>query len=316
MNSDRDVHDDLTARLSLGMATLMRLPLQRQQHEVLRSAARLGLLNIDTAPIYGLGQAECCIGEFQAKQTSVRFDITTKVGITKTLAGRIAGRVQGPVRAAIKRSPVLRGLGRAASGGMVGQASPGAYQSSFDNSLRAMRQTTIPALLAHDIGWNEGGAELLEFLKNQRELGFAGRVGVAGEASLVRPWIPRLPERSILQVPAKELFRLPPEQHSHSIRLYGLISSFLEPTRISGSSIFRQLKAKANLLSGEIEESTALVALLIHIFLAEPVETIIVGTTQAPRLEALVTTLNQIGGDTLESLPSAAELVEVLRDGR
>ena len=97
----------LTTPLGLGCAGLFRLASASDRRRVLDAAFDAGVKHFDVAPMYGLGRAEFELGRFARRRRS-DVVIATKFGIDPTVLGQVAGRVQGPVRAVLRRVPQMQ----------------------------------------------------------------------------------------------------------------------------------------------------------------------------------------------------------------
>lgn len=180
-------------RLGFGCAGIFRLPRRADRQALLDAAYDAGIRHFDVAPIYGLGRAETELAVLLGRRRD-EVAVTTKFGIDVTAVGRLAGRLQGPVRAALARRPNLQAgvalSGRGPSSGALGRAlytAPGYSAStahrSLHRSLRALGTTYVDGLALHDPG---GGVltalpDLIEELESQQRSGRIRCWGVAGE---------------------------------------------------------------------------------------------------------------------------------------
>lgn len=150
----------VTSPLGLGCATIFHLPRPSDRRAVLDTAFAHGVTHFDVAPMYGLGLAEPELGSFLRGRRS-QVTVTTKFGIDPTSLGRAAGRLQRPVRAALRRLPragrTLKSSGRSVSSGSVGRLlytsepyTPDAVRRSLDRSLSLLRTDYIDVFLIHD----------------------------------------------------------------------------------------------------------------------------------------------------------------------
>jgi D-threo-aldose 1-dehydrogenase len=160
---------------------------------VLETAYEVGIRHFDVAPMYGLGMAEPELASFIARRRD-ECTITTKFGIDLTPLGRMAGRIQRPVRMALHRSPNLgneiRQSGQNPTAGWVGRMlySSNGYNAhsaaaSLDRSLTSLGTDYIDIFLLHDPGAAIAGhgEELIEYLDGQMSAGRIRSWGVSGD---------------------------------------------------------------------------------------------------------------------------------------
>lgn len=149
-----------TSPIGLGCATLFHLPRPSDRRAVLDTAYTHGITHFDVAPMYGFGLAERELGSFLQRRRG-QVTVTTKFGIDPTLLGRAAGRLQRPVRAALRRLPRtgrgLKSSGRGVSSGYVGRLlytsepyTPDAVRRSLERSLSSLQTDYVDVFLIHD----------------------------------------------------------------------------------------------------------------------------------------------------------------------
>jgi D-threo-aldose 1-dehydrogenase len=150
----------VTSPVGLGCATLFHLPRPSERRAVIHTAFAGGITHFDVAPMYGFGLAESELGSFlQGRRGEIT--VTTKFGIDPTPLGRAAGRLQRPVRTALRRLPRtgrgLKSSGRGPASGAVGRLlytsepyTPDAVRRSLDRSLAALRTDYVDVFLVHD----------------------------------------------------------------------------------------------------------------------------------------------------------------------
>lgn len=152
--------DIATSAMGLECATLFHLPDPADRRLLLDAAYDAGVRHFDVAPIYGLGLAEAELASFLGRRRSA-VTITTKFGIRPTALGRLAGRAQRPVRAALNRLPSVGQGIREAGGGpgsgpagrllySTGPYTPHSAQMSLERSLHALRTDHVDIFLLHD----------------------------------------------------------------------------------------------------------------------------------------------------------------------
>ena len=183
--------DITTTAVGFGCASLFRLPRAVDRRLVLESAYDAGIRHFDVAPIYGLGLAEAELAAFLSRRRD-RCTVTTKFGIDVTRLGKTAGRIQRPVRTALRRSQTLRAelkqSGQNPTAGWVGKLlySSNGYTSnsaelSLDRSLKALETDYIDVFLLHDPSGDISGQsqDLVDFLDSQINAGKIRSWGVA-----------------------------------------------------------------------------------------------------------------------------------------
>jgi aryl-alcohol dehydrogenase-like predicted oxidoreductase len=153
-----------------------------QAREILGHAVAAGVTVVDTANIYGQGQSEQIIGDFEHSERH-RFFVITKVG--QYLPG---GRAfLSPIKAAVRRaarSPIVsRYLRRARAGSLPKNFSPAAIAASVDGSLKRLRRPRVDLLLLHnptldDLRNGEASNTLVELKRS----GLASSIGVSCES--------------------------------------------------------------------------------------------------------------------------------------
>jgi D-threo-aldose 1-dehydrogenase len=184
-------YDFATSALGFGTAGIFHEPSRSIRTQLIETALDVGVLHFDVAPIYGLGLAEAELGQALRKRRD-SVVIATKVGIGLTPLATVLGRVQGPVRSALKKSPRMQEQARdsAASpssgplGGLLYKSTfdRRAAQRSLDRSVRNLG-THIDLLLLHDPEPGQIDAnEVRDFLERARLDGHIRSWGVAGEA--------------------------------------------------------------------------------------------------------------------------------------
>jgi len=150
----------VTTCIGLGCASLFHLPRPDDRAAVLRTAFDEGVRHFDVAPMYGFGLAEPELGRFLRGRRD-QATITTKFGIDPSALGRAAGRLQRPVRSALRHLPQvgsgLKSAGRGPGSGWMGRAlyspipyTPDAARRSLDRSLAMLGSDHVDVFLVHD----------------------------------------------------------------------------------------------------------------------------------------------------------------------
>jgi D-threo-aldose 1-dehydrogenase len=163
--------------LGLGCATLggSRVGVSRQEAEaIVRAAWLAGVRHIDTAPYYGFGQAERCVGDEMRPVPRDEWVLSTKVGrlLRPRLTRPEAGKHQHPMPFDAVYDYSYDGI-----------------MHSFEDSLQRLGLARIDILYVHDIGAMQHGSTahpgLMRTLRDSgyralEELRSAGVVGAIG----------------------------------------------------------------------------------------------------------------------------------------
>ena len=133
--------------LGLGCATLggSRVQVSREEAEaIVRAAWAAGVRYVDTAPYYGFGQAERCVGDALRNMPRDEWVLSTKVGrLLRPRTTSAATRSQQP--------PMPFET--------LFDYSYDAVMRAFEDSLQRLGLARIDVLYAHDIGAMQHGAE-------------------------------------------------------------------------------------------------------------------------------------------------------------
>lgn len=198
-----------TTQLGFGGSSIMGVLNRRQSLDVLESAFDAGIRHFDTAPMYGYGEAESCLGEFLSRHRG-EVTVTTKFGIppAKKSAAMRAGRAfAGPV---LQRFPALkRQLQRGPQAGNKGEArgvavanpifNAEAARASLEKSLAALKTDRIDVWLLHDVkaidlAENAANDGLLRVLEDAVREGKVGLFGVGSDREVIPELVKKRPE--------------------------------------------------------------------------------------------------------------------------
>jgi D-threo-aldose 1-dehydrogenase len=222
-----------TTRLGFGGSSVMGALNRRQSLALLESAYDAGIRHFDTAPSYGYGESETCVGEFLARHRA-DCTVTTKFGIPRPKnqpAIRLARVMIGPV---VQRSPGLksrlqsllqRGPGAGAGAPAIRNPVFTAEQAraSIETSLRRLKTDRIDLLLLHEVKAIDLAADpvndaLLQMLESLVAAGTIGAFGAGSERSLIGELVAQHPrycpvlqyEWSVLDdaIPETKAFRI------------------------------------------------------------------------------------------------------------
>jgi D-threo-aldose 1-dehydrogenase len=162
--------------LGLGTATLggARIPVSRETAEAIVGAAwATGVRYVDTAPFYGVGQAERAVGDALRDEPRGDWVLSTKVG-----------RLLRPV----KRPPATAERSHPLPFDVVYDYSHDGIMRSFEDSLQRLGLARIDILYVHDIGAYQHGTAAPQRMQTLRDSGYhaleglkrSGAVGAIG----------------------------------------------------------------------------------------------------------------------------------------
>jgi aryl-alcohol dehydrogenase-like predicted oxidoreductase len=179
-----------TSQLAIGSGRLMGATSLRDSLGLLEAAFDAGIRHVDTAPSYGIGEAERCVGEFLNRHQG-EITVTTKYGIPPPKNQRLMGMARAVAKPLMARIPGmkdrLRSVAAAATknDAVVSYTVEGA-QASLENSLRALKVDRIDLWLLHEASAEDLQDErLLRFLEASVEAGKIGSFGVGSEAEKI-----------------------------------------------------------------------------------------------------------------------------------
>jgi D-threo-aldose 1-dehydrogenase len=183
-----------TSALGFGCAGLFRLPRRSDRRDVLQAACEAGIRHFDVAPMYGLGLAEAELAPILERRRE-DFTVTTKFGIDPTSLGRVAARIQPPVRGLLARLPSLgdelKVVGAGPGSGWIGRLlyvsegySAHSAEVSLIRSLRALRTSYVDVFCLHDPTGDlvSGTPDLVAYLNEQCAAGRIRSWGVTGDS--------------------------------------------------------------------------------------------------------------------------------------
>lgn len=182
-----------TTRLGFGCSTLMGQMNRRESLAVLEAAWDAGIRHFDVAPLYGLGAAENCLGEF-LRRHSGQASVTTKYGILPPPRTSWIGAARRLARPVIRAVPgIKQRLLRAATAGLGGSRkaplSAQEVRASLERSRQALQTDRIDLWLLHDVSAGDlTDPALLEAMREAVASGLIGDFGVSHDV----PEIPKL----------------------------------------------------------------------------------------------------------------------------
>lgn len=170
---------DRTSKLGFGTGNLYGGPTRNESLRIVQSAIDFGIDWIDTAPLYGHGEAESIVGE-ALHGNRERVTLVSKVGIEPT-------KITNSYRL---RSHAARMVNRMLPKPLIAEPKPlsprfhvfgaNAVRYSVERSLRALRTDRIDALLLHECTAEEAMADsLLRVLEDLVTTGKVVTLGIA-----------------------------------------------------------------------------------------------------------------------------------------
>jgi D-threo-aldose 1-dehydrogenase len=162
----------------------------RDSLALLEAAFDAGIRHVDTAPSYGIGQAERCVGEFLRRHKGA-VTVTTKYGIPPPKNQWLMGTARAIAKPLMTRIPAfkerLRGVAAVATKNDAGVSyTVEGARASLENSLRALQVDRIDLWLLHEASAEDLRDEkLLRFLEASAQAGKIGSFGVGSEAEKI-----------------------------------------------------------------------------------------------------------------------------------
>lgn len=174
--------------LGYGCSLLMGRITRRQSIALVKTAFDAGIRHFDTAPSYGLGQAERVLGEAIGSQRD-QVTITTKYGIRPPRNRSLVGLARHLLLPIAKRLPGVKTQLSRAARGLASRArfSPDELRASVDASLAALRTDFIDILLLHEATVDDLSDELLDALEKTVKEGKIRTFGIGSEARAIGP---------------------------------------------------------------------------------------------------------------------------------
>ena len=171
-----------TTRLGYGCSSIMGGMGRSASLRMLEWAYDAGIRHFDTAPMYGYGEAETCLGEFLSRHPG-ECTVTTKYGIPAAARSGVMSTIRAVARPLLKAVPALKAHAQRAAAASIEtpkrELSAEAAQASLEASLRHLRVDRIDVFLLHDATPEEArDPSLLEFFERARKQGKIGAFGV------------------------------------------------------------------------------------------------------------------------------------------
>lgn len=288
-----------TTVLGFGCASLFRDPSPRARRRVLDAAYDSGIRHFDVAPMYGLGDAEAELGEF-ARDHPDGLVLATKFGIEPTAFARGLARLQGPIRAQLRRSTTMQRRAQAAArgprdgiaGGLLYRASGydgRAARSALQKSLRHLARGHVDLFLLHDASPRAVPADVAEYLEDARGRGLIRLWGVAGPTRDALAIAGRLGPRSVVQVPfdgmRRDDFAAAASWPGGSIS-YGVVDRVLKRIGSVDPASRRKWSDAVGVDVGDLSQLAA--ALVVDASRSNPSGVVLYSTTRPDRIAPIV----------------------------
>jgi D-threo-aldose 1-dehydrogenase len=172
-----------TTQLGYGCSTLMGALGMKESLRLLEAAYEAGIRHYDTAPLYGYGQSEKCVGEFRRRHPDVT--VATKYGIPPSKNAGLLRRLRGLAGPVIRSLPMLKKSLQKAASSVTVEAPKATFtaeqaQASLEHSLRELQTDCIDLWLLHEVDPKDVGDEgLLRCFEKAKADGKVGAFGAA-----------------------------------------------------------------------------------------------------------------------------------------
>ena len=163
--------------VAFGTAQLFGVASAGQSVELLQEARRCGIRRFDTAPAYGAGRSERCLGELIAGSNRAEF-VTTKVGLKPLKLSLSKRRAMGKIARAVLPMSLVQRLRHKMHARTFGHFEMHEVLASIESSLRRLNGR-IDRLLLHEVTPEDITDDLLELLGRFRANGDVAELGVA-----------------------------------------------------------------------------------------------------------------------------------------
>lgn len=190
-----------TSRLGFGGSSIMGALGRKQSLAMLEAAFDAGIRHFDTAPMYGFGEAESCLGDFLRAHPG-QVTVTTKYGIPpeKTRPHiRLARSVARPILQAFPGLKQRVAGVAAATSGPAHEEHKATFtadqaKASLDRSLAALKTDRIDVWLLHEVTADElRDDNLLRLLEDSVKAGTIGTFGVGSGGDKIPDLLLRAP---------------------------------------------------------------------------------------------------------------------------
>jgi aryl-alcohol dehydrogenase-like predicted oxidoreductase len=295
------------SRLGFGTAGLMRQGSTRKRLDLLAAAFDAGVTHYDTAPIYGLGQAEQVLGTF-ARHRRDSLTITTKFGLgLNPMAAALSG-VQSVLRRIIRVSPAIRRVARRNAQVLYRPPAFSAHiaRTSLESSLRRLGTDHVDLLLLHDCSLaSDISDDLLTCLENLRWSGMVRAFGIATAFDNVRPFQAVHPALcDVLQfnsdILSRNASRVLVSEAGRGLVTHSVMTSAYPLLRATLTAEPELARRWSDALQQDVTDSTVLGGLLIASALAENTNgPVLVYTSSIARLQVNARAADRIAAPVL-----------------
>lgn len=194
-----------TTRFGFGGSSIMGALGRRDSLAMLEAAFDAGIRHFDTAPMYGYGEAEACLGDFLRRHLG-QCTVTTKYGIPPAPSRphiRLARALARPLMQAfpaLKQRLAKAATGPAATGTPAHQASRSTFtaaeaKASLDRSLASLKTDRIDVWLLHEVTADQlRDNTLLRLLEDSVRAGTIGTFGVGSGGDKIPDLLTRAPQ--------------------------------------------------------------------------------------------------------------------------
>ena len=188
-----------TTRLGFGGSRIMGALGRTDSLRMLETAFEAGIRHFDTAPLYGYGEAEACLGDFLRRHPG-ECTLTTKYGIPPASGAPRKRLIRAVARPILKAFPSLKQrLARPYPASASGERKPtftaAQARTSLDRSLAALRTDRIDVWLLHEVTANELYDDtLLRLLEDSVKAGTIGTFGVGSGGDKIPDLLARAPQ--------------------------------------------------------------------------------------------------------------------------
>ncbi|MHB1700746.1 MAG: aldo/keto reductase [Acidobacteriaceae bacterium] len=194
-----------TTPLGFGGSSIMGGLNRKESLVMLEAAFDAGIRHFDTAPMYGYGAAEACLGEF-LKRHAGQATVTTKYGIPPAKNQSLIGAARKVAKPILRLLPGMKqkmaGIAAAATRTTEKAAfSPDEARASLETSLRNLNTDRIDVWLLHEAEAGDlSNPELLRFLEESVARGVIGIFGIgSGTAKIASLCRDRRPYCRVVQ---------------------------------------------------------------------------------------------------------------------
>ena len=193
-----------TTRLGFGGSSIMGALGRRDSLAMLEAAFDAGIRHFDTAPMYGYGEAESCLGEFLRRHPG-QVTVTTKFGIPPEKSRPLVRMARSMARPVVQAFPGLkkRLAGVATATSVSSHADEKApftaaqAKSSLDRSLAELGTDHIDVWLLHEVTAGELRDDgLLRLLEDSVKAGTVGTFGVGSDGTKIADLLVKRPQYS------------------------------------------------------------------------------------------------------------------------